>query len=583
MVRSLQELCEVGVAVDICNDFEMKKIIFNISRKDFFNEKSKEVKIWQSDLFQKLSNISKNFPSFLLEGKKYIPLISVEIVKWSKFHREKFDLSFDFSKEFINNSKFQINGLIDRENAARALMEETSLSLLTKFKIASFYSFSDMIMKFWVQLTDSEINSIFLNEIEPCVKDMVKSWTDHLTGKDLKLVGRNNFTFNTLMTSIECSSDISFRNLWKKLKEEEKDDAVKSFMQKFLQKAETWKSTDKCINLQYSFEPYINMFLFMVEGLGNEKVVELFWKDDFIFEILKYLLHWPYQSSFFRTANLVWNVLPEKLFHSLLIEIIDKIDHVFLGNAYDYRLLFRKFWNASPYMFKRYLFINENKTRLETFHSGSNCLPVQMLHEMNLRTSNAYEIFVKLFSIPFTVEDEKNLCLIFESASQDELKFILEHRGIKILIKAVGNETYSCADLFLKCCKVENIKDFKINLVTSSKFEWTLQNLLDDFNYSSIDKILKWILGSNGMAVLKRKIALCVFRNSNSYLTFNSLIVNINSDDNDLGIDLDLNVHYFVQRLQCLLDLKKNDESSKLFDWICNSIEKVKIDLDSVD
>ncbi|KAL7634570.1 UNVERIFIED_CONTAM: hypothetical protein RMT77_014947 [Armadillidium vulgare] len=575
MNSTLQELCELGVAIDICNDPYVKEIMFatskhllELSRENYNIE---EFKSWHSTFSEEISEFLDNFPHWLLgKIKDFIPLVSIEILKWARFHRDIFSLSFEFSKKFISSSIFTTTGAIDREKAAKALMEEKSLRPSTLFRIGSYYGLSEEAMKFWTQVPDFEISSLHSEDTDVMV------WADILLGYNKG----TNFSYDVLKAAVESGSEVAFCYYWIKLDDEgSKEEAANYFAQTFLQKLKLWKENRECVDFMYLCEPYINMLKFLMHDFAIERLRTFLNEHKLTYWVLTYLLHWPYQSSFLKTVRLVWEILSKQEFYCLLLDIILKINDPFVTKAYDYRVLFGKLWKESPGDFKRSLFeaevLNTNNGIDFDFYFGSG--------RYKTSVTFGFHVLLKLFDLDFTDVDEQNVRSIFASFQVSELRRIARNFGEGICNIAIRNGNFRCANLFLECCEVVNLKDFKRNLVNTPTFQTTLNNLMRELKLDTIDQVLKWALSNKQIELFKQKLSTLMSVNLNLRTDGNTFTIPSEGSElrnvpfinlNPFGI-INFDVNHFMINFRDWFIRGKFDKVIEFIKWVFPTVQEM--------
>ncbi|KAL7634573.1 UNVERIFIED_CONTAM: hypothetical protein RMT77_014950 [Armadillidium vulgare] len=563
MKSTLQELCELGVAIDICNDPYMKEIMFatskhllELSRENYNIE---EFKSWRSTFLEEISKFLDKFPHWLLgKIKHFIPLVSIEILKWARFHRDIFSLSFEFSKKFISRSIFTTTGVIDREKAAKALMEEKSLKPSTLFRIGSYYGLSEEAMKYWTQVPDFEIS---------CLRNTdAMVWSDFLLGYN----NGTNFSYDVLKAAVDSGSEVSFCYYWIKLDDEgSKEEAANYFAQTFLQKLKLWKENRECVDFMYLCEPYINMLKFLMHDFAIERLRTFLKEHKLTYWVLTYLLHWPYQSSFLKTVRLVWEILSKQEFYCLLLDIILKINDPFVTKAYDYRVLFGKLWKESPGDFKRSLFeaevLNTNNGIDFDYYFGSG--------QYDISVTFGFHVLLKLFDLDFTDVDEQNVRSIFTSFEVSELRRIARNFGERICIRTIRKGNFRCADLFLECCKVVNLKDFKINLVNTSR---TLNNLMRELKFDTIDQLLKWALSNEQFEMFKQKLSTLMLVNLNLRTVGNTITIpSEGSEFMNVNVGINFSVNHFVKNFRRWFINRDFYKVSEFLKWVFPTVQEI--------
>lgn len=523
MVPSLQELCEVGAALSLISNPAIKEVIYATSEHLDFSINTMNIKernCWHDKFLNEISKLTKGGPRLLRNNPIHlVPLISVDILKWARFHNETFHLSFEYIKDFINNSLFTKEGTIDREKAARALFEDGSLKPSTRFKIICFYSLTDIIMISWSIVPNAKVPDLRSDD-----NAAVRLWTDFILG----YYKGTNLSLDLLYSAIDCGSEMSFCSHWKNLDEEAKIDVVNYFVEIFQKKLKLWKKPRKDVDYIYTCEPYINIFKFLVKNLDIEKVKALLTEHQLSYWLLINMLRWPYQSSFLDT-ELVKEILTRHEYFCLLIEIILKIDDPFHGKSYDYRILFQKFWIEIPQVFKSNFFefsIHNNLTNRD-FQFGTDYLPPINPY--------GYNVLVELFKLDFTDDDDEIVRWILGGFEVFKLQHFAEVYGKDVCDEAIAAGNLMCADLFLECCKVDSIV-FKKSLI-ETLFEKTLVNLIKEFKLDKIDRILKWVLTPNEFRIFKEKFSAFMSENSNLKTEGNS--ITIPNEDKELVINVD--------------------------------------------
>ncbi|KAL7636521.1 UNVERIFIED_CONTAM: hypothetical protein RMT77_013296 [Armadillidium vulgare] len=440
MVFSLQNICSNIIAVDICNDPDVKKQIFCYSLYPesplSLNEK------WKTALQIAVNKKLNEFQPGLLPlvPTCLFSLIGFKMVKWAYFMKSKFGLSLEFSQDFIRTSHFTTQGNVDEKAAAKDLVHYLGLNLVLRYKIACYYYLEDSILILWPQLPDME--PAVYNKLDP---EPFNIWTDYLEKKskfstsesELRTLN-NDFHTEISLSPISRTNVAAIKYVF---------DAEKSMNWNENSDASSKKKINICSYISYpkfyfqeftssfhellishDLEERCNIMAFYMCQMANGNLSN-FKADRVAPNALRYLLIWPNQHLFMIAADLLFQYLNPDKYFELLIDIISLIENPDFGNTFDYRDLLREFWTKSPSYLKK--------------------------HVIDIETGRHFSfkqyLFRSLFDLNnFTFEDEYNFLCILEHATSSDKYGILNCQGRSICSSLIKRKKKKLAENFIK-------------------------------------------------------------------------------------------------------------------------------------
>ncbi|KAL7634843.1 UNVERIFIED_CONTAM: hypothetical protein RMT77_015220 [Armadillidium vulgare] len=579
MVSRLEELCGIQMAIELANILEVKKEILRLPGLDLYdNMWHYRNKPWFENMKKKVLDALEKLP-FGLREKIPIPVVNFclfQSIEWAKFHKEEFDLPFDYSCSFLRSSLFTSIGILDEEKAAREILKDTELSPSIKFCIACYYCLSDVIPVLWKQLPEDKRpkmkNKVFENGFSIGGRnEMADLWSYLLLGELQIIMKKTDDSFSLYKlkktfddVSSRKGNDVAFKKCFEELNESEKEEAVifaREGLKYFLYDLENCET----LQLFLSFQKYLEIAIFFHRYL-DERQLMVFFQPVILYSVLVHLLCWPYQHMFMDMLSIFWKVevLPKTGFCLFLHRVVSLIKNKSSSKLCDYHNILREFWIQSPSFSKRFFFCLEGMIESEMLTA----IDFDMLSAISYEERDDYSICAlisdfenfdgsylisELFDSPFTIEDEKIIRLIFESATMEEKSDIVRLQGNRIGEISFKDGDLRRIDLFIECCvpkgRIESFKNELFNdedvkralflLVLENKGkefqkilnwafsaeeeikEW-LKNLLLDviqvwnrYLYSCkdlkcIDKSLEWALSSNEIQNFKKSLALDV-------------------------------------------------------------------------
>ncbi|KAL7638017.1 UNVERIFIED_CONTAM: hypothetical protein RMT77_011630 [Armadillidium vulgare] len=109
MVSRLEDLCGFQMAIELANKLELEKQILRPPNLDlYYSLHHYRNKPWFENTEKKALDALDKLPVGL-RGKIPIPVVTfclTQSIEWAKFHKEEFDLPFDYSCSFLRSSFF---------------------------------------------------------------------------------------------------------------------------------------------------------------------------------------------------------------------------------------------------------------------------------------------------------------------------------------------------------------------------------------------------------------------------------------------------------------------------------------------
>ncbi|KAL7636519.1 UNVERIFIED_CONTAM: hypothetical protein RMT77_013294 [Armadillidium vulgare] len=467
MVSSLQNLCFVTLVVDTCNDPDVKEEIYAESTSSFYNRFKNTVQLFAIPKLKYLPpRLFRQVPTYLF------PLICCKMVNWANFMESKFGLSLKFCQDFIRTSHFTTLGNIDEKAAAKDLVNDLSLNLVLRFKIACYYYMEDSIIILWPQLPD----------MKPAVYDKYDAepfhiWSEYLEKKEKFSTSESELkTINNLFHSQIEHSQNSTTNLSaiKYCYEIEKyrhhhiisypSNKKKVFSCNYItyptKYFERFESSFHELLISRDLEEKCNIIAFYFSEMAKGNLSN-FTRNEEAQNGLRYLLIWPNQHLFMIAADLLFQYLNPDKYFELLIDIVSLIEDPDFGNTFDYRYLLKEFWTKSPYHLKKYVIDRETGILRDRIRF---CYRKHYLRQ---------HLLIYLFDLKnFTSDDEDNFRCILEYATSADKYEILKWQGESICKPLIKNKKYKLARNFIKILNVEEErqKTFIVELLNSSRY-----------------------------------------------------------------------------------------------------------------
>ncbi|KAL7634559.1 UNVERIFIED_CONTAM: hypothetical protein RMT77_014936 [Armadillidium vulgare] len=496
-MNRLEELSAKKFVVVLCNHSDLKKVILNYS--EFPLDTWKKVKKWIRQVHENLLIVLQDVPLLLRSKipKDLINLIGVQMIKWTKFHKEIFSLSISHAKRLLKANYFLENGAIDRKIGARELVKDINVCTVVRLKIACFYLLTDEIVHLWKELSDHE-RSEYLE------KDVINDGHEHLvqcanylangienyaaTSEDFQ-----TFYYNIFKLALNSDSEVAAKHCWNMIDPRKRGHLSKFAIRVLVQKI----SNISCLlprrnshdpEIFLYFEPFVEMLKFIYDELEPEQFKQLFYQFE-ISVVLEYILHWPYQQLFIVIADLMWGILDTSSYYYLLHMIVYKMNNKIVCNRHNYKLLFRKFWIQSPQYYKNYVY------RMES-------------HNDDYNDNDNYDfdyLISSLFSLKeLTDFDIRNILIILENCNHDEKEGIVREQGISICQCTLEKNNLKLADLFINSCLTEDSRrDFKRNLLSVTNFGYLFWKLVSRKKLRLTKKIFNWALDCNEIGLFK--------------------------------------------------------------------------------
>ncbi|KAG8170475.1 hypothetical protein JTE90_007967 [Oedothorax gibbosus] len=517
---SVEDIAVVKIAIEICNNPELKREILCASGSDYDINKGNyqygSKKQWNEIIEKKATIILRklDLPKKLQEKVMgIVPSVGMRMLTWAEYHEGTLGFLREYSVNFLNSSFFTQQGIIDNKKAAEELMKDESLNIKQKYKLACLYCLTDHIPALYRQMTKEE----FYDTERPqriSQSELVKFWSYHLMGEIDKLKGEKNLDQYRLEKAVESGSKAAVEYCLERTNLRRKKDAIVDAAVEAVKcrvRAGPYTEKDRVVfrNQRYkdseeSWVPsdyYVDILSFLLSKMGEDQQIE-FLKQDIKgakykresfgdqkrSRVLEYFLNWPYQDYFMKTVGLMWKFLPERDYAVLLLRICDKIEskkeeHLKYGEgkSYDYRGLLREFWYQSPERYKRYVFSNQK---------------VDCVTDRVVTTEAGVGLLIELLTLKnFTYEDRKNIELILASATSKEKENILSSKEWrKICIGQMKEEKWETLNRFVLNCFLpkEEEDKFKRELSFTKEAKRICIDFIKNDKWNAAELFIKW-------------------------------------------------------------------------------------------
>ncbi|KAL7634660.1 UNVERIFIED_CONTAM: hypothetical protein RMT77_015037 [Armadillidium vulgare] len=526
MVSRLEDLCGIQMAIELANKLEFKKEILRLPNLDlYYSLQHYKNKPWFENMEKKVLDALENLPVGL---RQKIPIdvvifCLIQSIDWAKFHKNEFDLPFDYICSFFRCSFFTSKGVLNEEKAAREILKDSELSPSLKFCIACYYCLSDVIPVLWEQLPEDKRpkiqNEIYCNRF--CIggcNEMANLWSAFLLGELEIIMKKTDDSFSLYklkktFDDVSCrkGNDVAFRKCFEELNESEKEKAVifaREELKTFLSDFETL-GRRRCdtspyvfsLQLFLSFQKYLEIAIFLLRHL-DQRQLKVFFHPLTLHYVLFHSLSLPYQHMFMNIVSQFWEVLPKTGFCLLLHRIVSLIKNKWSSKLCNYHNILRDFWIQSSPSLKRFFFRLEAINKIYmfsvfTYEERKDYFISDLLSDFeNLDYSY---LINDLFDSPFTIEDEKIIRLIFESATTEEKSDIVRLQGNRIFEISFEACDLRRIDLFIVCCvpkgRIESFKK-ELLLFNNENVKYVLFSLVLDNKGKEFQKILNWAFSS---------------------------------------------------------------------------------------
>lgn len=516
----LSDISVIKVAIEICNNPELKREILCVPGSDYDIDKGNyqysSKKQWNEIVEKKATVILENLGIAKQLQEKVIGivlLVGIRMLTWAEYHEGTLGFSREYSVNFLNSSFFTQRGIIDNKKAAEELMKDESLNIKQKYKLACLYCFTDHIPALYRQMT-KEDKEKFYDAERPKQPELVKFWSYHLMGEIDRLKGEKTLDQYRLEKAVESGSKAAVEYCLEKTNLRRKKDAIVDAAVEAVRcrvRAGPYTEKDRVVfrNQRYKdsekawvpSDYYVDILSFLLSKMGEDQQIE-FLKQDIKgakykresfgdqkrSRVLEYFLNWPYQDYFMKTAGLMWEFLPERDYAVLLLRICGKIEskkeeHLKYGEgkSYDYRGLLREFWCQSPERYKRYVFSNQE---------------VACITDRVVRIKAGVGLLIELLTLKnFTHEDRKNIRLILASATSKEKENILSsEEWRKVCIGQMKEEKWEILDRFVLNCFLSKEEEdkFKRELSFTKEAQRVCIDFVKNDKWNAAELFIKW-------------------------------------------------------------------------------------------
>ncbi|GFU87478.1 uncharacterized protein TNCV_2446121 [Trichonephila clavipes] len=283
-------------------------------------------KKWEKLVKKKVSTypISANLQEKVADMVRHV---NSEVEKWFLDHSPITCRTIDMRNIFIWKS----NGSIDRVKTAEVLVQVERLNISKRFIVASFYCLEGDVISLWNKMTEKEKRRCC--DISSSL--VVRIWIKWL--QDGEQINWRRLAWSSVL------NPLGVRCFFLKLRPNSK----KSWLAASL-RLRTLQNDD---------------LLFCLSHLDRKRRSKVFEKC--ASQVLESFLEWPFQSSFLKMSDYMWNFLKEEEFRNLLHLILYQKVLVRFGN-FDYLQLLKEFWEQSPPEYKEYALKNSLSTPLSS-------------------------------------------------------------------------------------------------------------------------------------------------------------------------------------------------------------------------
>lgn len=262
--------------------------------------------------------------------------VGLEILGWAKYYGQYYCES-----AFFNNACWTPQGAIDAEKTARKLVNDESLSILKRYRIACIHCFENRVHDLWN--SDKEFfDEQYLREIKKSANKrasrstnrLIVFWSYYINERIGEIVRDGAINEYGLNVAVEEGNSVAVKYFWEKLTPIEKE--------KNLEKCIVAAAKESCHYVSGSrYFPnscYTDIVCFLLNQVGEERQKNILNNPNTAENVLNGLLNFPYQKFFIPTTENVWH---DSLVDGLLYYIEKKI-HIPFQN---YVEVFQYVWN----------------------------------------------------------------------------------------------------------------------------------------------------------------------------------------------------------------------------------------------
>ncbi|KAL7632606.1 UNVERIFIED_CONTAM: hypothetical protein RMT77_017109 [Armadillidium vulgare] len=527
-VNSLQNICEVKIAVMIANHKDIKKKIFTTNFFDLSEDVFIIFKEWRMDLNCIINRILKKFPSDVENriSKFLVIYVVIHMWKWAKYQHLHFRLPLKFIKNFIKVSFFTSKGCVNEELAARELLKKSRMGLFMKYKIACHYYLEDIIPVLWQQVRHQENFKSKLKEEN--IADPVVMWSEYLEEKEkvnppsLLIYATESFLAEAFQVSLDKENVAGIKYCWramtpskrildsceyfKALRREGKYVSVHDAG--WLIKLSFYSNTSYYdqLSLSKGFEKVINILEFFILELKQGECKDFLFSFNVWHELLYYLLRWPYQHLFLPVADYCFEVVRDELkfsilsfkeeeYYSILHNIVDLGQNPDFCRTYNYPYLLREFWSRSPQRLKEFV-ISIECERIERPYTKPSGIPCY-------RIISNFLLEKLILHSDVTFDDESNFRLILENTNSQDKTDIFKTKGKNVCQKLISHEKFKLASVFLESLDLDEEKliTFKKGFISS-----VFRRVLENENIALAEQYVEWVVKPDAIDDLKKEI-----------------------------------------------------------------------------
>lgn len=328
---SLRERSLIKAAITLWTKSPVLDKILKLFSRSTWNNRWKEI----DKLVQKIIQDLELPDTFKAELSSISRQIGQEMLAWTQYYAYQCNKSV-----FLKNVCWTPQGSIDAEKTARSLVNDKSLTVFQRYKIACINCFDEMIPDLWKQCGVDEKDLEGMRKNTWC-DPMVILWSYSLCGRSAEITGESSINEYGLNIAVERGNSVAVKYFWQKLTSIEKEKNLEKCMVTAARKSCDYVSG----STRFPNSCDTEIVCFLLNQVSQEEQKEILSNYDTAEDVLCGLLNFPYQKLFIPAADFSWN---NSMLDMVLYCIKRKIDDPFqeyIEPIHGYRVIFNYFLN----------------------------------------------------------------------------------------------------------------------------------------------------------------------------------------------------------------------------------------------
>lgn len=378
----------------------------------------------------------------------HVKPVGLFISAWIDKHQKKYFPDIYLPSEFCLTP----HGTINEKETARVLVEDSSLNIITRYKLACTYCLESNILELWGEIPVNLRNFCEREDRYVYKQPLVAIWTYEMGGP--VTYAELSEMFNKILLQSCSLYFFAFKFSARQCNKA----ATEFYLQKLIRRERDDLIVDVAVYYpDNSFpEHFTDIFCMLFSQMDSNEQLKVL---EFPQDLLHLFIAWPWQDVFLEMVYKVWDYLPDSEFSLLLQDVAGSIEA-------------------------------EHDTAIQ-FGGKKNCTYSRYFSQLWHMSSDHYKTYVLnmntwTFAHLFSANDIENIQLLFDYATIiQRKKIVFSDQGSGICENLVYNEKWDLLEFFLTDCIANMDQAFAL-------YESVLRFLEDKYcnNFAEYHKVI---------------------------------------------------------------------------------------------